>query len=131
MISSKVSETALGLSTLLLALTAIPAHSATPAAPVIVSAVLNTASKQITISGTNFMPATTAPTVTLDGTKLTLVSSTTVKVVAAQPTTLAPGSYLLSVTSSAGTIGTFSMTLGAAGPEGPVGPAGPARRGRS
>lgn len=124
MISSKIPGITLHWASLFFVLTAIPAQSVTPAAPAIVSALVNPTTKQITITGSNFMPATAAPTVTLDSIKLTVVSSTTAKLVATLPATLVPGSYLLSVTSSSSTTGTFAITVGAVGPEGPAGPAG-------
>lgn len=109
---------------LLFIFSSAPVWSATPAVPVIVSAVENTSTNQITVSGSNFMLAKTAPSVSLDGTKLTLISSTNLKVVAKLPATLTAGSYLLSITNSGNQTGSFAMTLGAVGPIGPQGPIG-------
>jgi hypothetical protein len=95
-------------------------------APVILSAVVNETTNQITVTGSSFEPATTAPKVTLGSTALVLVSSTNQKVVAKLPSSLAGGSYLLSLKNSSSLTGTFIVALGAIGPEGPVGPKGPA-----
>jgi hypothetical protein len=84
---------------------------------VIRSAIINSASKQITIAGSN-LPA--SPTVALDGISLTLVSSSSTKIVADLPTGLTAGSFRLSV----GTL-VFDVTNGAVGPAGPAGPTGP------
>jgi hypothetical protein len=103
-------------------LLANPAWGAT--APAIVSTVVNTSTKEITVSGTDFQPAKTAPRVTLDNVALVLVSSTNQTVVAKLPTSLAAGSYLLSLTNSSSQTATFTVTLGAVGPAGPQGPKG-------
>ncbi len=105
-------------------LLAIPPKSYA-ATPVVVQVVINASTQQITISGSSFKPATTAPVVTLGSTKLTVLSSTNTTVVAALPATLAAGSYLLSLTSSANAAVSFSVTVGAVGPTGATGPAGP------
>jgi hypothetical protein len=91
----------------------------------VVSAVVDSSADRITISGTGFKPAASAPTVTLDNLSLTLVSSTNLAVVAKVPTSLAPGSYLLTVMNSASQSATFNVTVGAVGPAGATGPAGP------
>jgi hypothetical protein len=101
-----------------------PAWSATATTPAILSATISSAKDQIDIGGSNFIPAKTAPKVSLDGTRLSLVSSTNTLLVASLPAKLPAGSYLLSVTTSAGESATFAVTVGAAGPAGPAGPAG-------
>lgn len=93
--------------------------------PAIFTAVINSSSSQITITGQNFSPAGTAPTVTLVPARLTLVSFTNQNIVANVPTGFAPGSYLLVVTNSNSQTGGFDVTLGNAGPPGAPGPAGP------
>jgi hypothetical protein len=99
-------------------------RAATPA-PAIVSAVINTATNQLTVAGSNFIPASTSPTVTLDGKSLVLVSSTNTTVVAKLPTTaLTAGNYLFVLTTSANNTASFTITVGAVGPVGPTGATG-------
>jgi len=114
----------LSVCSVFMTLAAVPVWGATAPAPAIVSAVVNTSTNQITITGSNFKPSTTAPTVTLDSVKLTLVSSAAATIVAKLPKTLTAGSYLLSVTNSASQAGTFNVTIGAVGPQGPAGATG-------
>ena len=110
----------------LLAITALLFGSAWSAtAQSIVSAVVNSSTNQITITGSGFKPSTTAPSVTLNNTGLVLVSSTNQSVVAKLPSGLAAGSYLLSMTNSTKQTATFAVTVGSAGPIGPQGPMGP------
>ncbi len=89
------------------------------ATPVITSAIINSTTKQITIVGTNLLPASGSPVVDLDGVALTLVSSSSTKIVADLPAGLAAGSFQLTVGA-----GVFDVTNGAIGPAGPTGPAG-------
>jgi hypothetical protein len=67
-------------------------------APVIVSAVVNLVQNQITIAGQRLTPATGSPSVHLDGTALTLVSSSSTQIVANLPA----GALILAVWSSCG-----------------------------
>jgi predicted cation transporter len=60
--------------------------------PTIVSAIVNSATKQITITGTS-LTATGAPVVKLDSTTLALVSSASTQIVANLPAGLAAGTY--------------------------------------
>ena len=87
--------------------------------PVVRSAIINSATNQITIAGSSLLPASGSPVVYLDGELLTLVSSSSTKIVATMPA-LPAGSFRLVV----GT-GVFDVTNGAVGPAGPTGPAGP------
>lgn len=68
-----------------------------------------------------------APTVTLDGGTLSVVSATATAVSATLPAGKAPGTYLLSVSCGVAPTASdvFDFTLGAVGPTGPVGPVGP------
>jgi len=98
--------------------------SAASTAPVIYSAVVNTSTKSVTITGNNFSRSGHAPKVVLATTTLTLVSFTNQKLVATLPAGIPAGSYSLIVESSNTQAATFSVTLGALGPTGPQGPAG-------
>ena len=102
---------------------AVPAWCAT--APVICSVVVNTAANEIIISGRNFSPTGTPPTVTSGGTKLTLVSYTNSIIVAQVGSGMLAGSYPLTVTNGSKLTATISITIGAIGPPGPQGPIGP------
>jgi hypothetical protein len=84
---------------------------------VIRSAIINSTTQQITIAGSS-LPA--SPSVTLDGISLTVVSSSSTKIVADLPSGLTAGTYRLGV----GTLA-FDVTKGAVGPAGPTGPVGP------
>jgi hypothetical protein len=92
--------------------------------PTIVSAIVNSATKQITITGTS-LTATGAPVVKLDSTTLTLVSSSSTRIVANLPAGLAAGTYRMTVSNGSATPGVFDVTNGPVGPQGPAGPAGP------
>src|SRR5215831_5762746 len=76
------------------------------------------------IHGSNFGTAT--PAVRLEGTPLTVLSSSPTDVVAALPgTSLMPASYHLAlVRASDGAVANFDVTIGAIGPPGPTGPQG-------
>lgn len=100
-----------------------PAWSATT--PLILSAAVNNSTHQITIIGSSFSPAGTAPTVALDNTVLVLVSFTNQTVLANMLTGLRAGSYRLTITNSSSQMATFTVALGAVGPAGPQGPQGP------
>src|SRR5580658_10292929 len=97
--------------------------------PVVRSAIINSATNQITIAGSSLLPTSGSPVVYLDGELLTLLSSSSTKIVASMPA-LPAGSFRLLVGA-----GVFDVTNGAVGPAGPVGatgatgatgPAGPA-----
>jgi hypothetical protein len=106
---------------ILSSLLTIQAYAAS--APAIVSAVANFQTNQLTITGSNF--GTAAPKVTLDGSKLQVVSNSATTVVATLPTGTNPGGYLLTLTDATdGLKVAFDVTLGAAGPPGPQGPQG-------
>jgi hypothetical protein len=100
---------------------AVMAHAQTPT---IVSAIVNSATQQITITGAS-LTATGAPVVKLDSATLTLVSSSSTRIVANLPAGLAAGTYRMTVSNGSGTLGVFDLTNGAVGPRGPAGPAGP------
>src|SRR5580698_5462050 len=91
--------------------------------PIIASAIVNSTTQQITITGTS-LTATGVPVVKLDSTTLTLVSSSSTQIVAHLPAGLAAGTYRMSV-SNGSTLGVFDVTNGAVGPQGPAGPPGP------
>jgi Collagen triple helix repeat (20 copies)/IPT/TIG domain len=89
--------------------------------PVVNSVTVNYSSNVVTVNGSGFLPATTAPTVSFNTTKLTLVSDTNTKIVAYLPGGIAAGTFNLTVTNSETNTFTFDVTYGAAGPEGPAG----------
>jgi hypothetical protein len=97
---------------------------AAAAAPSIVSAVVNVVQNQITIAGEHLIPKKGSPTVDLDGTLLTLVSSSSTQIVADLPAGLGAGTFQLTV--SNGASASFDVTIGTVGPQGPAGPTGPA-----
>jgi hypothetical protein len=92
--------------------------------PTIVGAIVNSATKQITITGAS-LTATGAPVVKLDSATLTLVSSSGTQIVANLPAGLAAGTYRMTVNNGSGTPGIFDVSNGVVGPQGPAGPAGP------
>ena len=102
------------------------AHANAAVTPTIFSTAVNSSTNQITITGQNFSPHRAAPVVSLDNTKLVLISFTNQGAVASLPSDLGPGSYLLTVSNSQKLTGSFAVTLGAAGPQGTPGPQGPA-----
>jgi hypothetical protein len=91
-------------------------------APVVVSVVADLVHSQITVTGQRLTPATGSPAVHLDGTLLTLVSSTSTQIVADLPAGLGAGAFELTV--SNGTSANFDVTIGTVGPQGPAGPTG-------
>lgn len=84
---------------------------------VIRSGIINSSTKQITIAGSS-LPA--SPVVYLDGISLTVVSSSSTKIVADLPSGLTAGTFRLTVGTAV-----FDVTNGAVGPAGPQGPVGP------
>ena len=78
-------------------------------APTIVSAVANFQTNQLTITGSNF--GTDVPRVTLDGSKLQVVSNSPTTVVATLPTGTNPGGYLLTLTDATNGLNTMDSDL--------------------
>lgn len=85
-------------------------------APAIVSATLDSASNQVTITGSNFSPDGAAPVVAVESAALTLISFTNQSAAAILPAGWAPGSYMLAVTNSNHQTGVYRMTLETAAP---------------
>ena len=79
--------------------------------PVIQSAGINYATGEISISGSNLLPASGSPVVVLNGTTLTLVSSSNTQIVADIPMGLPEGTLRLTVGSTV-----FEVAYGATGP---------------
>src|SRR5580700_1830269 len=84
--------------------------------PAILSASVDYAANWATLTGSNFSPDSTAPTVTFQGAALTLVSFTNQSLAVVLPAGWAPGSYLLAVTNSNHQTGEYRMTLSGAPP---------------
>lgn len=93
--------------------------------PVVQSAFINYLTNQVTLTGSNFEPSKTGPTVLFDGTALAVTSFSNSQVVATLPSGVSPGTFNLTVTNSSGNNVVFDLTYGAIGPQGPAGPAGP------
>jgi hypothetical protein len=82
------------------------------ATPVVDSAILNSTTQQVTITGTSLTsPANASPVVTLDGSALKLVSFSSATITATLPAGLQPGSYRLSVNNGTAT-GLLGVTYG-------------------
>lgn len=102
----------------------------TPGQLVITSAQVNFANNTITINGRSFTDkgnfGRSAPTVTLNDIGLRVSSATDSRIVALLPSSIAAGSYLLTVRSGAGdsNFDAFDVTIGAVGPMGLQGPKG-------
>jgi len=94
------------------------------AVPVVNSGTINYQTNQITLIGSGFEPAKAKPTVTFNGTALTVSTFSNTQVVATLPASLTPGTFDLTVTNSQGNAVDFNMTYGATGPQGPAGPTG-------
>jgi hypothetical protein len=87
--------------------------------PVVRNAIINSITQQISITGKDLLPTSGSQVVYLDGALLTLVSSSSTRIVADLPSGLPSGSFRLVVGA-----GVFDVTYGAVGPAGPAGPAG-------
>lgn len=68
--------------------------------PVIYNVAVDSGITQLTITGTNFIPVSAAPTVEFNGSNLTLVSSSNTSIVATLPSGLSSGTYELIVSNS-------------------------------
>jgi len=94
-------------------------------APIIVSAMVDLVHNQIAIAGQHLTPATGPSIVHLDGTALTLISSSSTQIVADLPAAaLGAGTFQLTVNN--GISASFDVTIGTVGSQGPAGPTGPA-----
>jgi len=97
----------------------------TPAlAQTITDASVNYTTGLITVVGTGF--GANSGAVQIGSTQMAVQSWSAREIVATLPTSVVPGSYLLTVTPRRGAPATLDVTLGTAGPAGPQGPAGPA-----
>jgi len=85
-------------------------------APAIVSATVDYAANQVTLTGYNFSPGGVAPTVAFETSTLPLVSFTDQSAAVTLPAGWASGSYLLEVTNSNNQTCEYRMTLEAAPP---------------
>ena len=102
----------------------LPAIAAA-ATPVINSGTINYSTNAVTITGSGFEPAKTAPTLKFNGNAIAVSSFSNTQIVAKLPAGIPAGTFNLSITTSSGDCVQFDMTYGAVGPQGPVGPAGP------
>ena len=93
--------------------------------PVVNNGTINYATDRVTLNGSGFEPASTAPNVRLNGASLKIDSFSNAQIVATLPAHTSVGSYSLTVTNSQGEATVFDLTYGAAGPQGPMGLAGP------
>ena len=98
---------------------------AASSAPAVQSGIINYLTNAITLTGSNFEPGKTKPTVLFNGAALTVTSFSNTQIVATLPAGSRPGTFNLTVTNSSGNSVEFDMTYGAIGPQGPAGPAGP------
>jgi hypothetical protein len=102
---------------------------AAPTVPVVNNSVINygVTPSQITINGSGFSTASTAPTVLFNNVNLApLVSFSNLQIIAHLPAGTAAGTYRLRITNSQGNAYEFDVTYGAVGPQGAIGPPGPA-----
>ena len=112
------------MSAALVLLAPLLASGATATVPVVNGVTISYNSNQVTVNGSGFLPAKTAPFVLFNNTKLTLVSVTNTKIVAHLPGSVTAGTFNLTVTNSEKNKFTFDVTYGPAGPQGPAGPTG-------
>lgn len=90
--------------------------------PIVYDATVDPNANTLTLTGVDFGPS---PTVTLGGVlPLTVQSFSSTQIVAALPSNLAPGSYLIFAKFTNFTVAVFEATVGAVGPRGPAGPQG-------
>src|SRR5579863_4760806 len=89
----------------------VPAHAASNA-PVIENAHINSTSKQLEITGSNFSPSGTAPSVVFNSGSLSVASFSNNVVVANLSSVPAAGNYLLRVTNSVPQTVAFDVTVG-------------------
>lgn len=112
--------------TLLLLLTPLSVVATTATSPLVVnSGTINYNTNRVTLGGSGFKPATTAPTVQFNGAALTVDSFSNTQIVATLPAATPAGTFSLLVKNSQGSASTFDLNYGANGPQGPAGPAGP------
>jgi hypothetical protein len=112
------------LQALLLSSAVVGSAATATVSPVVNGVTVNYSLNEITVSGTGFLPASTAPTVLFNSTKLSLISDTNTKIVAHLPTGVSAGTFNLTVTNSQAAKFVFALTYGSDGPQGPMGPAG-------
>jgi len=113
-----------GIAILVLAVSAPCLFGTVVSAPVVNNGTINYQKNQVTLNGSGFEPAKTAPTVQLNGAALKIDSFSIAQIVATLPANTAAGSYSLTVTNSQGAATMFGLTYGATGPQGPMGPQG-------
>jgi hypothetical protein len=94
--------------------------------PVITGTVYNATSEALFINGRFLKDRNNTPTVTVGGSVVTVMSSTSSQVVVLVPNATPPGSYLVSLLRTGKKRGSAASiaTIGAVGPQGPQGPQG-------
>src|SRR5580700_2904046 len=115
-----------GISVLVLALNASCLLGAVVIEPAVNNGTVNYATDRVTLNGSGFEPAKTAPVVRLNGAALTVVAFSNAEIVATLPAKTAAGTYTVTVVNSEGGSTVFDLTYGATGPQGPMGPQGAA-----
>jgi hypothetical protein len=113
-----------GIAILVLAVSAPCLFGTVVSVPVVNNGTINYQKNQVTLNGSGFEPAKTAPTVQLNGAALKIDSFSIAEIVATLPANTAAGSNRLTITNSQGAATVFDLTYGADGPQGPAGPAG-------
>jgi hypothetical protein len=115
-----------GIGVLVLAVSTSCLLHAVVGGPVVNNGTINYQKNQVTLNGSGFEPAKTAPVVRLNGAALVLDSFTNAEIVATLPAKTPAGTYTLTVVNSEGGSTVFDLTYGATGPQGPMGPQGAA-----
>ena len=82
----------------------------TTTAPVVNGVTISYSSNEVTVNGSGFLPAKSAPTVLFNNAKLTLVSDTNTKIVAHLPASVTAGTFNLTVTNSENSKFSFDVT---------------------
>ena len=101
-----------GIAVLVLALSTPCLFGTVVSGPAVNSGTINYATSRVTLNGSGFEPANTAPNVQLNGTALKIDSFSIAQIVATLPANTPAGSYSLTVTNSQGAATVFDLTYG-------------------
>jgi hypothetical protein len=113
-----------GFAVLVLAVSAPCLFGTVVSVPVVNNGTINYQKSQVTLNGSGFEPAKTAPVVRLNGAALKIDSFSNAEIAATLPANTPAGTYTLTVVNSEGGSTVFDLTYGATGPQGPVGAQG-------